>query len=112
MAALEKGEHVPLELRGVKEGREAGLSAGADLTRLGCLSEEDRIQESPQPATELAIGVHPSGLTTMKQRISKLHLLSVQAPGGHFLGTGTRARCQGKERTQHSCPPEICVAAH
>lgn len=111
MVALEKGEHVPLELRGVKEGRKAGLSADADLTRLGCLSEEDRIQESPQPATELAIGVHPSGLTTMKRRISKLHL-SVQAPRGHFLGTGTRARCQGKERTQHSCPPEICVAAH
>lgn len=93
MAALEKDEHAPLELRGVKEGREAGLSAGADLTRLGCLPEEDRVQESPQPATELAIGVHPSGLTTMEQRISKLHLLSVQTPRGHFLGTGTRARC-------------------
>lgn len=40
---MEKGEHVPLELRGVKEGREAGLRAGADLIRLGCLPEKDRV---------------------------------------------------------------------
>ena len=63
---MEKGEHVPLELRRVKEGREAGLRAGADLVRLGCLPEKDRVQESPQPATELTIRVHPTGLTTMK----------------------------------------------
>lgn len=33
---MERGEHAPL-------GREAGLGAGADLTRLGCLPEEDRV---------------------------------------------------------------------